>query len=142
LTPLTALQQTVMQQKGGIKAVAASLDMNYNQFYNHLFEVKNSKMSLNLAYQIEHMCGSLRVATVMAEPLGTVVPVMAQSSDPATALQAVGSLFADVGDMTQEAVKAIADGQVTPREMRQLEAKATKLIADAQALLKACGGLK
>ncbi|MDO9227151.1 MAG: hypothetical protein Q8M09_12485 [Pseudomonadota bacterium] len=144
MDPLSALYLVASKYPGGIPAIAGRLGVAASTLYALLRG--DEAITLERAGQILHFSHQARVAG-WAQPLhalahehgGVFVEVLPPLGEDADALTlAMLRAVSEFGDLAREAGADLADGEVTRRELREIEREAYEAIAAIMAFVELC----
>lgn len=92
------------------------------------------KLTLDEAVRISEMARNPAILHAFAERLGFVAIPTAEMADADDIGHAIATVASEFGDYVRIVDAAVADGKVTPRELREAQAELVELIAAATQL--------
>lgn len=137
LDVLDAAYHTAHEHPGGVPAVAQRMGVSANTL-QHKVSLTNDThhLSLREAVALQEVTGDARILHAMAGSLGYAC-VSLHADGNSTTLEQVMHMAKEFGEVLGVVNDAVADGTVTPNEMRDCENKAAELIAALNGTLAA-----
>lgn len=137
LDVLDAAYHSAHEYPGGVPAVAQRMGMSPNTL-QHKVSLTNDThhLSLREAVALQEVTADARILHAMAGSLGYAC-VSLHADEQSTTLAQVMQMAKEFGDVLESVNTAVADGTVTPNEMRDCENQAAELIAAVNGVLAA-----
>jgi hypothetical protein len=130
--------RAVVQEMGGVKAVAQALGCNATTLAHELDpNYEGAKLGVDRALQIDQLHGEGRIATAFASASGGVFMPLPKAAGGAgdDTLQHVSRLVSEFGDVLREVSSSTADGRITDNELQQFLAEALQVQGALNALI-------
>lgn len=132
-----AAYHTVHQYPGGAESLAPRLGKSPKVLCNKVNPNSPHQLTLAEAVDLQTITGDHRILEAMAHSMGYVLVQLVQvgECDNDELLLHMNRLFGEVGGLAQDVNQAIADGQVTAAELRQLHARGLRVFTELQQVL-------
>jgi hypothetical protein len=135
MDPIDAAYHTAHDYPGGVPAVAQRMGVSANTL-QHKVSLTNDTHHLTLreAVAMQEVTGDARILHAMAGALGYAC-VSLQTDGASGTLEQVMYMAKEFGEVLGSVNNAVADGRVTPNEMRDCERQAAELMAAISGVL-------
>lgn len=127
MSPLDAAYHAAHQYPGGASAVAMRLGKAPGTLCHELTATGSAKLGLMDAVAMSQLLGTTAIAHAFCAQLGGVF-MPAGDAAASGNLEALGSSIREFGEFAAKFSQVMADGRVTPRELRELEREALQAI--------------
>lgn len=124
MTPLDAAHATVHEYPGGAAALCTRLDMSRQILHNKVNpNCPTNHLTLDDVDRIMGITGDFRILHALAAKHGFVcVPLPeAKDDDSQSIFHLLVSVMGESGDVGRAVDAALADGRITPKEMKSVE---------------------
>lgn len=140
---IDGVRRAARSYPGGIDAVALRLGKSPSTLEKELRSAPGYKLGFEDAQEIMTLCrdvGSdhaLDGLNAQADVLGAVVTLLPAGVDPSSCTGArVAKLMREFSDVVASLGESLADGVITPNELRKIEAQWSEMVAAGQVVLR------
>lgn len=134
-TVLDAAFNLIHDYPGGARALAPRIGKNPTSLCHEASATGTAKLGLADAVKVSTLTGDARILNAFADEMGFALIPLHAAAGADGGVERLGQLAQEFADVIRATGVALADGRVTPNELKRVEREWADLVACGQGLL-------